>query len=205
MIRNFLLGNHFIYSNFQNFVGAENLRKYLVKKFELKPGDKILDIGCGPADILEYLPENIEYTGFDSNENYINAAKKRFKNRGNFYCEYVDNNILKNNLIQEGCFKVILAIGVLHHLTDEEAIILFELGQNTLEKGGKLITLDGCYTEKQSLLVKFILNMDRGDFVRNEEEYLKLAKCRFNDVKTDIRTNLINIPYTHITMECIKK
>ena len=60
--------------------------------------DKILDIGCGPADILNYLPD-VDYTGFDSNPKYIVAARKRFDNRGNFLCRAVKVMSSKNATI----------------------------------------------------------------------------------------------------------
>lgn len=76
MIKDFLLAEPVIYRFFIKLVGSGKARKNFVEKLGLKAGDKILDIGCGPADILEYLPETIEYIGFDSNKDYINVAKK---------------------------------------------------------------------------------------------------------------------------------
>lgn len=186
--------------------GASKGRQDFVNRLGLQNGDKILDIGCGPADIVAYLPEYVEYTGFDNNKNYINSAKKRFKNRGNFLCEEVSSDLSsKSDLIKPESFNIALAIGVLHHLTDEQATNLFELAKTSLVKGGKLVTLDGCFTENQSLFTKFFLKMDRGNFVRNENSYVKLAKQNFEEIKVDVFDNqLINIPYTYIIMECIK-
>lgn len=204
MIKDFLLAKSEIYQIFNDLVVSKKSRKNLIEGFGIKTGDKILDIGCGTASILEYLPEDVEYTGFDFNENYISFAKKRFKNRGKFFCGKVDNKSTESTPLEKESYNFVFAIGVLHHLTNEQAINLFNLAENYLIKGGKFITLDGCFTENQSPLVKLILNMDRGKFVRNEEEYLKLAKYHFQNVKTEILHNLINIPYTHVLMEGIK-
>lgn len=203
-MRDFLLHKSYIYTTFQNLVGAVKARKIIVEKLEIKPGDKILDIGCGPADILEYLPADIEYTGFDNNENYINSAKKQFKNRGNFFCKEVSTDLLKNEMLETNSFNVVLAFGILHHLTDEKAKSLFGLAKAVLIKGGKLITLDGCYTENQPLITKLMLKMDRGDFVRTKQEYIKLANYYFVDLRTEISSNLLNMPYTLIVMNGIK-
>lgn len=45
------------------------------------PGMKILDLGCGPEDILAYLPD-VEYWGYGISEAYIAQAKTRFGNGG---------------------------------------------------------------------------------------------------------------------------
>lgn len=45
------------YRIFQRRVGAESAwRTYRAEYVKLVPGEKVLDIGCGPADFLNYLP-----------------------------------------------------------------------------------------------------------------------------------------------------
>ena len=39
---------------------------------------KILDIGCGPAEILDYIPE-CEYYGYDIDKRAINFARKNIQ------------------------------------------------------------------------------------------------------------------------------
>ncbi|MCL4474250.1 MAG: class I SAM-dependent methyltransferase [Actinobacteria bacterium] len=203
-MRDYLLHKSFLYTTFQKSVGALKARKIIIERLEIKPGDKILDIGCGPADILDYLPQHIEYTGVDNNVDYVVTAKKQFKNRGNFFCKEISNDLLKDKILKTDSFDMVLAFGILHHLTDEKAISLFELAKAVLIKGGRLVTLDGCFTQNQSAIAKSILKMDRGDFVRNEQEYLKLANHQFVDITSEIYSNLFNIPYTLIVMKGIK-
>ena len=38
----------------------------------------VIDIGCGPGHILQYLPEGTDYNGFDIDETYIAYAKRSF-------------------------------------------------------------------------------------------------------------------------------
>ena len=52
----------------------------IVKKYVKKKNINILDVGCGPADILESL-DNINYYGYDINESYINFAKNKYKKK----------------------------------------------------------------------------------------------------------------------------
>jgi len=79
----FILQNPFIYKFFSSLVGQGPARKvYVNDYFKVSAGDRILDIGCGPADILHYLPAGVEYTGFDMSQRYIDDAGKEFGSRG---------------------------------------------------------------------------------------------------------------------------
>ena len=44
---------------------------------------KVLDVGCGPANILAYLPP-VDYTGVDLNEKHIAYAREAYGDRGRF-------------------------------------------------------------------------------------------------------------------------
>jgi len=187
-----------IYVLFQYIVGAEKLWTTFSKEY-IKPedGNKILDIGCGPGTILNYLPE-VDYTGFDMSPEYIEAAKRDFGNRGTFLCKKVTLDAIES-LSQ---FDIVLAIGIIHHLTDEETLDLFELAKKAMKPSGKLVTIDGCFTEKQSPIARFILKKDRGQFVRKKEEYLTLAGKVFSNVSHTVRHDMSRIPFTHMIMEC---
>ena len=188
------------YTLFQKLVGADSTYSTFCQNY-VKPviGDRILDIGCGPADILAYLPE-IEYTGFDASEEYINTAKKRYGNRGDFICELVSNSSLE----YPSHFDIVLVMGVMHHLSDLEAEQLFKLGYNTLKPMGRLIAIEPCFTDDQSNCARWIISKDRGQNVRTKEGYLQLASKSFADISCNIRHDLLRIPYTHIIMECKK-
>jgi cyclopropane fatty-acyl-phospholipid synthase-like methyltransferase len=172
--------------------------RYVAEYVQPKPGNKVLDIGCGPGDILPFLP-GVDYMGLDISSEYIEAAKKRFGSAGRFYCVDVGMTDLKG---EQGRFDLVLATGVLHHLDDERAGQLFELARSALRSGGRLITYDGCYVPEQSRLARWMLSRDRGKYVRSREEYLRLASRSFARVESHVRHDLLRIPYTHLIMYC---
>ena len=48
----------FVYNAFSAAVGANALRRRLIQNHvRAKPGDKVIDIGCGSALALQWLPE----------------------------------------------------------------------------------------------------------------------------------------------------
>lgn len=188
-----------MYSMFADIVGGDSRRRYVDEYIRPAAGDRLLDIGCGPADILNFLPAGVAYTGFDASQSYIDSARARFGDRGSFFCERVDEEVVR----RIGRFDIAIATGVLHHLNDQEAISLFQIANHALVPGGRLITLDGCYTPEQSAVARYIISKDRGEHVRPAEAYEQLARQVFPRVKVHIRHDLMRIPYTHIIMECM--
>ena len=103
---------------------------------------------------------------------------------------------------ERGTFDLVLATGVLHHLDDARAAKLIELAARSLRPGGRFVTCDGCYVPEQSKLARWMLQRDRGKFVRPKEEFVALAKQRFSKVETFVRHDLVRIPYTALIMCC---
>ena len=197
-----ILSIPFVFDTYQKLIGSDDFMKRYVREFICPfPGARILDIGCGTAQVLKYLPEHINYIGYDLNPHYIEDASKKYKGRGNFYCERISNSSLK----EKESFDIALAGGVLHHINDEEAKKLFEIASHLLKQGGYLITYDGVYIEKQSKMAKYILSKDRGKHVRTQDQYVDLARSLFSRIESFIIHDMYRIPYTAIIMKCHKQ
>ncbi|MGA7513694.1 MAG: class I SAM-dependent methyltransferase [Candidatus Sulfotelmatobacter sp.] len=185
------------YRMWGGLVGADEYRRTLAKEhIRARPSDRILDIGCGPGSMVSYLPRS-EYVGFDANPDYIQQAQRRFP-EAHFTCERVN----ECNLPQSESFDIVIALGILHHLDDSEAVELFRMARRTLKPEGRLITLDGVWVAGQSRFAKFLLSRDRGRFVRHAEEYVALASTSFSIVHSTVRHDMLRIPYSHLILEC---
>ena len=189
-----------VYRMFGRFVGGDAYRIYMADYVKPVKAEKIFDIGCGPGDIIEYLPP-VDYVGFDINSKYIEAANSRFGARGRFYCGDVGLSSLDE---EAGTFDLALATGVVHHLDDAHANRLFELAYRALKPGGRLITFDGCLVASQPKLARWVVSRDRGQFVRTQEHYERLASRYFPRVEAFVRHDLLRIPYTHLILQCSK-
>lgn len=187
-----------IYTLWQWIVGDYKLRKIYCRDYiKAKGGDRIIDIGCGPANMVEYLPKDIDYVGFDDSKTYIENAKKKFpQSNYTFFCERV--NFAKDF---DEKFDIIMANAILHHLDDNEAEKLISFAAKNLKPGGRFLSLDGCFTQNQSKIKNWLLKNDRGKFVRTKDEYFKLFSKYFNNIKVSVREDLYNIPYTIIIFE----
>ncbi|MFT3882725.1 MAG: class I SAM-dependent methyltransferase [Gemmatales bacterium] len=173
--------------------------RYTREFLKVQPGERVLDIGCGPGDILSVLPDDVQYVGVDLSPSYIKKAQAKFGSRGTFLCCAVD---AVNPDEIGGKFDLAMANGVVHHLNDDEAKALFRLSATKLKPDGRFCSFDGCFTEKQHWFARWMLRNDRGRFVRKQPAYEALAATAFSSVNATIVHDLTNIPYTHIILEC---
>lgn len=192
-----LLSHPFFYLLFQGIIGAKRARRKSVRLYApAKPGQRILDIGCGTGYVVEYFP-NTEYIGFDTDQAYINYAKNRYGNVGTFYCQEFNDVAADKN----GVFDLVIMNGLLHHLDDNSVKLLLERVKKVLKPDAYVVTLDGCYIDNQSSIAKRLLDGDRGKFVREKGQYESLASDVFNSVASYIHNDWLFIPYTMIVMK----
>lgn len=185
-----------VYRLFARLVAGE--RRYMLDYLRPHDGDRILDIGCGPAQVLERLPETVQYVGIDISARYIAHARARFGSRGRFICKPLREVAAD----EPGTFDTALLYGLLHHLDDEEAGQALRLAATLLKPGGRLVTFDGCRVPEQSALARFIIGRDRGRHIREPAQYVRLARSAFATVEPTVRHDLLRIPYTLLVMEC---
>src|SRR5580704_13989567 len=160
-----------IYELVQSVFGGRSERRMMVDRFiRPKPGDHIVDIGCGPAEILALMPD-VHYVGYDPSARYIEHAQKKFGSRGHFFVgQFGTDDIAKHEP-----FDIGILIGVLHHLDDIEAANLLALLRSALKPGARLVTEDPVLVENQSAIARRLIKWDRGRNVRTANEYCGLT------------------------------
>jgi len=190
-----LLGNVGLYLALQKGVGADRVRYRCLEEAELKPGDRVLDVGCGPAYYFDRLPD-VKYVGFDTSPAYIAYARKRYGDRGDFRCEL----LTEAHLAELRPVDVVLLFGLLHHLSDDDSATLLDLAARALGPGGRVISIDPCLHPGQGRISRWMSENDRGEYVRTPERFEALARASFGEVSAEVLDKVSRVPASHYMM-----
>lgn len=186
-----------LYRAAQSAIGADHFRTVLVDEIlRLSPNDRVLDIGCGTADILDHLPE-ADYIGYDHSADYIADAKRRYGNRGTFIVAGASGDRLE----LDDHRSVAFCIGVLHHLDDEQVVEALTMAREALVDGGRFVSIDPTFTDGQHPVGRFLASRDRGQHVRSPHATSQLVESVFRNVSVTVRHDLLRVPYSHVIAE----
>ena len=191
------------YILFKRALGSRRALNWMSREFwQVQPGQKVVDIGCGPGIVLPFLRGDIDYVGFDVSDEYIRHAREVHAGqprrtflvgRSEDFIEHLPSAMANADLV--------LINGVLHHLDDGEATTALRLARACLAPGGRLVSYENCLLRSQAPMARWIVNQDRGRNLRYESEWKLLFSHVFRDFDTHILTGLLRIPYTHIVVE----
>ena len=168
------------------------------------PGMRLLDVGCGTGAILDFLPAEIEYVGYDIDPHYIEAAQRKYGTRARFFCASVSDAAAR--MTGTNPFDVAVVLGVLHHLDDGEIALLMDDIDMLLKPGGALITgSDPFWSREQTWLERFIVSQDRGTHVRTIDAYRSLIGRRFTVADTQVVRGSSLLPCSGVAIRAIKQ
>ncbi|WP_371420915.1 class I SAM-dependent methyltransferase [Tardiphaga sp.] len=185
-----------VYDTVQRIMRVDEIRAQFARDYICAaPGDVVLDIGCGPAHLLAHLPP-VKYIGWEPNPHYVSQARRDYGDRGVFNVGLFGPRQARD---LENTIDIAIVSAVLHHMNDSEAKELFALLSTTLKPGGRIVTLDNVFVDKQNLIAKFLISIDRGRHVRDPDGYLSLARSSFERATGDV-VHRVFPPYTYFFM-----
>jgi arsenite methyltransferase len=117
-------------------------RRRLVREaLGARPGDRVLDVGCGPgfylAELLEQVGPTGSVVGIDASPQTLALARRRTAGRGNVALHQADATALP---VPDADFDAALSVQVLEYVADPAAA-LAEL-HRALRPGGRLVVWD---------------------------------------------------------------
>ncbi|RXM38941.1 hypothetical protein BOQ62_14760 [Chryseobacterium sp. CH21] len=99
--------------------------KTLNKKYPIQPDDHILDLGCGPGFLIDYLKDKCELIhGIDISEKYIEICKEQYKDQKNLSIS-VNNSYDHdgyNQIIVEKKINKVIMLSVLQYYKDLDEV-----------------------------------------------------------------------------------
>ncbi|MEI6562963.1 MAG: class I SAM-dependent methyltransferase [bacterium] len=110
----------------------------------LKPGDSILDIGCGYGGLLIYLHRRLAATagrlqleGVDSSPLMVQRARDEIQQRGLESAIRIEQGVATQLPYEDHSFDVILCAYVIKHLSDESLRHMLREVKRVLKPGGR--------------------------------------------------------------------
>jgi SAM-dependent methyltransferase len=161
----------FVYSAFQSAVGSDYARRWVIERgLRAHAGMRLVDIGCGPGDIVRELPP-LHYVGLDVSEAYVRQARERFGASAHFVAGTA-SALLDDPRAADA--DAVLCLGVLHHLTEDQSREVLDVAEAILRPGGRFVALEPCYLAHQSSFSRWLMSKDRGQAVRDEDGWRAL-------------------------------
>jgi SAM-dependent methyltransferase len=150
--------------------------KKLEKKIPFSENDDVLDIGCGPGFLEDFLYKNTKINtlyGLDVSQNYLDICKEKFKENKNYHFLHLDpQNYLDFSMLENQKFSKIIIMSVVQYFQNETEVekLIYEM-QKKSKEGGILIIADiivdkGKITDILSLAWKSLQNNFFFTFVR---------------------------------------
>ncbi len=99
----------------------------------------LLDYGCGSGYLLELLPKRkiAKYTGYETSANAISTARKNYEKLKNV--RFVKVDVQKPLRFNQSKVDIVIAIGVLQYMSQEQVANFIVQVSNILKKGGILL------------------------------------------------------------------
>jgi SAM-dependent methyltransferase len=171
-----ILGHPFVFGRIRPiFVGGIDWTP-LYEALDAGPDSVVLDIGCGMGIAHKYLRGFREYYGFDTNAAAIESARRNASGPNIHY----ECRVINEDDMQKIRPTHVLLSGLLHHLSDDDAVKLLRLTGST-SSVVRFATADTVYLPGKHLS-NFLAFLDRGRFVRNTEGFVALAQQANLDV-----------------------
>lgn len=186
-----------MYKTVQFVFSEKNSKKYILEEIVQPAGEdcRLLDIGCGPGNLISFMPETVDYIGFDVNPNYIETAQAANASRAktDFVLAETSDMFTHANL-PDNSVDVAIVHGVFHHVNDGIASEMLDLAAKKLKKGGVMLTLEPLWFQDQSGFRKWLMSKDRGKNIKQEADWKRFYADNASDwaeIQYDIRGDLI--------------
>ncbi|MGY1640038.1 class I SAM-dependent methyltransferase [Geodermatophilus sp. SYSU D00703] len=132
-----------LYDPMSRVLGVDRIHRRLVDQVELRPGQRVLEIGCGTGSLLlaakQAQPEAVA-VGLDPDLAALARARRKARRRG--LAVQLDRGYADALPYPDGSLDVVLSSFMLHHLPDDQRESAMREVVRVLRPGGALHLVD---------------------------------------------------------------
>lgn len=169
--------------------GGQSTTTEFVEKLNLKPGERVLDVGCGIGGGDFYMARQfgVSVVGIDLSTNMVHRALESSMKNPEIDCEFEICDATTREYPDE-YFDVVYSRDTILHIADKEA--LFAKFFRWLKPGGRVLISDYCRGEQEGTPHFKAYVKSRGYHLLSPSQYGGvLSKVGFTDVVAEDRTD----------------
>ena len=110
-----------------------------VKELRPKPGERILDLGCGTGMTLEYYPDDVEVVGMDLSAGMLDGAKAKIKAKGIKNVKLVRGDAMMPPFAEHS-FDQVLVTHTITVVSEPEKLLAW--AGRMVKPGGRIVVLN---------------------------------------------------------------
>jgi ubiquinone/menaquinone biosynthesis C-methylase UbiE len=173
-------------SKLLSFGRDKAIRRKALELAAIRPGEKVLDVGCGTGTLAIAASEAVGDTGdvhgVDPSPEMIDVARKKAARRGRHV--RFETGVIESLPYPDGEFDLVLSSLMLHHLPDDVKEKGFAEVLRVLKPGGRFLAVDfGSDTRSFLGHLLAVLGHARGSS-SPEQVAAALREAGFGDVET---------------------
>jgi len=164
-----------------------SFKNFLKSKTKITKQSKILDIGCGRANIISYLHKQYKF-----NDKPVGIDIVKNKNiRRNITFKKID--AIKYLKKKDILFNLILIKQTIHFFSKKQINYLLNLAKNKLNKNGQIFIFS-LKTKKNEIPCFQIMESKLSKSLQRDEDLIKLIKNNFKNFRTHNFNFKVNLP-----------
>lgn len=132
-----------LYDPLVALLGGNAARRALVEQAGLRPGHRVLDVGCGTGSLIVLIKgtyAGAEVVGLDPDQKALALARRKVERAG--LAVHLDQGFSDRLPYEDGRFDRVFSTFMLHHLQEDEKEKTLREARRVLAPGGSLHLLD---------------------------------------------------------------
>ncbi len=153
-----------LYDPLLKLLGADSARRPLLEQASVRPGHRVLDIGCGTGSLVvlvKRLCPDAKVVGLDPDPKALARARRKVERAG--VSARFDQGFSSELPYPDACFDRVFSSFMLHHLQPDEKAKTLREARRVLKPGGSLHVLDfgGEGSRRDGLLARVLHRSDK--------------------------------------------